>query len=172
MNPVKLIVSFLNEIILNQKNKKKCPCSVNCTAVLHCKERTCNTIPQNCHVVKRKSIGGIFLYSNNNNYIRMMIMMVVWKHYIRSGLYINNFLTSVRSVFVFISWHIDMRWAVLRLPAVSFFFKHKAECCFPEPSHWEMCLFLSKFKTEKCLNSLKWPSFCCWLILTFPERMK
>lgn len=92
------------KLFLIKKNKKKCPCSVNCTAVLHCKERTCNTIPQNCHVVKQKSIGGIFLYSNNNNnYIRMMIMMVVWKHYIRSGLYINNFLTSVRSV---VSFHL------------------------------------------------------------------
>jgi len=74
MKPVKLIVNFLTEIIRNQKNKKKCPCSVSCTAV-HCKERTHNTIPQNCHVIKQKSIGGICLYSNNNNYIRMMMIM-------------------------------------------------------------------------------------------------
>lgn len=73
---------------------------------------------------------------------------------------------------VFIHWHIDMRRAVLHLPAISFFLQHNAECCFPEPSRLEMCLFLSKFKAEMCLNSLKWPSFYCWLILTFPERMK
>jgi len=65
------------KLFLIKKIKKKCPCSVNCTAV-HCKERTCNTIPQNCHVIKQKSIFGICLYSNNNNnnYIRMMMMIM------------------------------------------------------------------------------------------------